>query len=345
MITPNPIEGIGFHAAGAASASTCYLPFHKTKKWSWVAYWLIQSLFAWILAPLVIALITVPDFFDVIKQSPSNIVWLTFLLGGMYGFGGMSFGFATRYIGYSLTYAISIGLSAVLGTVLPLLIKGNLIGYFQQSGGNIILIGMIVALLGVALCGLAGFKKEREVKAENKGKFNMKKGFMLAAVAGVLSGVFNIALEIGQPIADLASKKGAGIYEDNAKLIIATAGCFVVNVIWFTCLGIKQKNLVELTVKSNIPKPTLFRNFLWAAFGGVLWCMQFFFYGLGHVKMGRFQFASWVIHMSMLIFFSFLVGLAMKEWRNVSKKTYATLIIALIVLGASFFILSFGSMQ
>ena len=49
--------------------------------------------------------------------------------------------------------------------------------------------------------------------------------------------------------------------------------------------------------------------------------MVFFFYGLGHVRMGNFMFASWVIHMSMLIFFSYLVGLIMKEWKGVSKKT------------------------
>lgn len=362
MITSNPLEGIGLHAIGATSASTCYLPFHKTKRWSWVSYWLIQSLFAWIVTPLALALITIPDFFGIIHHTPPRIIWMTLLFGGIYGFGGMSFGFATRYIGYSLTYAISIGLSAVLGTVLPLIMKGTLSTFFDQPGSHLILVGMIVAIIGVGLCGWAGFKKEQEIKlqktTDQKLQFNMRIGLFLAIAAGVLSGIFNIALEYGQPISDMAATKGAGIFEGNAKLIIATSGCFVVNFIWFTILGIREKRFTEFSKNhyinqpgannpqegaTSIRKASLTKNLLWSAFGGILWCMQFFFYGLGHVKMGRLQFASWVIHMSMLIFFSFLVGLAMKEWKNVSKRTYTLLIIALFTLALSFVIMSSAS--
>ena len=91
-------------------------------------------------------------------------------------------------------------------------------------------------------------------------------------------------------------------------------------------------------------KAGLWKNLGWSSFGGILWCMQFFFYGLGHVKMGHLQFASWVIHMSMLIFFSFLVGIGMKEWKNVSRKTYGLLITALITLAISFVIMSYAGM-
>lgn len=358
MMAPNPIEGIGLHAIGATSASTCYLPFHKTRKWSWVSYWLVQSLFAWILTPLALALLTIPDFFGIISQTPSRILWLTFLFGGIYGFGGMSFGFATRYIGYSLTYAISIGISAVLGTLLPLVMHGTIKTYFQQPGSHIIGIGMIIAIAGVGLCGWAGFKKEQEIKtqsstAQRQQHFNMRVGLALAIIAGILSGIFNIALELGQPISDLAAQKGAGIFEGNAKLIIATSGCFLVNFVWFSILGFRQKHFKEfsaanykgLAADSKTRGPLqLLKNLLWSSLGGILWCMQFFFYGLGHVKMGGLQFASWVIHMSMLIFFSFLVGLAMKEWKAVSRRTYAVLITALITLALSFIIMSSAGM-
>jgi L-rhamnose-H+ transport protein len=71
--------------------------------------------------------------------------------------------------------------------------------------------------------------------------------------------------------------------------------------------------------------------------------MQFFFYGLGHVKMGNFQFASWVLHMSMLIFFSYIVGILMKEWKSVKLQTNIILISGLLILIASFCITSYGS--
>jgi len=49
------------------------------------------------------------------------------------------------------------------------------------------------------------------------------------------------------------------------------------------------------------------------------------------------------LHMSMLIFFSYIVGLIMKEWKQVSKPTYRILILALILLFISSAVISYGS--
>lgn len=345
MITPNPVIGTGLHAIGGVSASTCYLPFHRTKKWSWGTFWLVQASFAWIIMPLLLGLLTVPEFFNILANAPSRAFWGAFLLGACYGFGGMSFGLAIKQVGYSLTYTISIGISAVLGTILPLIIFGGLTHYFSSPGGGIVLIGMILSLVGVLLCGWAGFKKEKDVRAlENKSvSFNMGMGLFLTIVAGVLSGVFNISLEFGQPIADMAAQNGAGNFQGNAKMIVSTSGCFAVNLIWFIVLGAKQKTLKEFTIKSGISRSEIAKNTFWSGIAGCLWSLQFFFYGLGHVKMGNFQYVSWVLHMSMLIFFSYIVGVLMKEWKQVKRNTYSTLIIALVVLVLSFVITSVGS--
>ena len=349
MITPNPIIGTGLHAIGGISASSCYLPFHKTSKWSWGSYWLIQAAFAWMIMPIIIGVFTVPQLFTVLLNSPTPALIIPFVLGALYGFGGLSFGYAIRHIGFSLTYTISIGISAVFGTITPLIINGNLIEHFQKPGGLIVLSGMTVSMLGVALCGSAGYKKEKDLsKSGSKNgsvNFNMKKGLALTIFAGVLSAVFGISLEYGQPISDLAAQYGAGHFEGNAKIIVSTAGCFVTNFIWFLVLGCKQGTIKEIVRPKEIGAKPYLRNFIWSAFGGSLWYFQFFFYGLGHVRMGNFMFASWAIHMSMLIFFSYLVGLLMKEWKNVSRKTYVTLTIALVTLVLSFVIITYGTMK
>jgi L-rhamnose-H+ transport protein len=345
MITPNPIIGTGLHAIGGISASTCYLPNTQTKKWSWGTFWLAQALFAWVIMPLVIGWLTVPGFFQILADAPAKPFWTAFLLGAAYGFGGMSFGKAINHIGYSLTYTLAIGISAVLGTIFPMIIFGGLGNYFSKPGGGIVLLGMILSLTGVIICGWAGFKKEKDLNQANIGKagFNMTVGLLLTIVAGVLSGVFNLSLEYGQPIADMAAKNGAGHFEGNAKQVISTSGCFVVNFIWFLIAGLRKGTLKEFLPQNGLSGNTIFRNWLWSAFAGTLWAMQFFFYGLGHVKMGNFQFASWVLHMSMLIFFSYIVGVLMKEWKSVKTGTYVTLIAGLIILIASFCITSYGS--
>jgi L-rhamnose-H+ transport protein len=346
MITPNPIIGTGMHALGGISAASCYLPVTKVKSWSWGTYWIAQSLFAWILVPLLIGWLTVPGFFSILMNAPAKPFWMAFLLGGAYGFGGISFGKAIKHIGYSLTYTFAIGISAVLGTIFPMLIFGGLGDFFTKPGGGIVLVGMIMSLLGVIICGWAGFKKEKDLNAANLNKagFNMMLGLLLSIVAGVLSGVFNLSLEYGQPIADMAAKNGAGHFEGNAKLIVCTAGTFVVNFIWFLVAGFRQGTLKEfIPQKGSLSTSVIFRNWLWSAFTGMLWCGQFFFYGLGHVKMGNFQFTSWVLHMSMLIFFSYIVGVLMKEWRSVKPKTYVILLIGLLILVLSFTLTSYGS--
>ena len=346
MITPNPVIGTGLHALGGVSAASCYLPSTKTRQWSWGTYWIAQALFAWVIMPLIFGALTVPGFFKILISSPSKPFRMAFLLGAVYGFGGMSFGKAINYIGYSLTYTMAIGISAVLGTIFPMMIFGGIGDFFTKPGGDIVLLGMTLSIVGVVISGWAGFRKEKDLNALNinKGGFNMLIGLLLTIVAGVLSGVFNVSLEYGQPIADMAAKNGAGYFEGNAKLIVSTSGTFVVNLIWFVVDGLRKGTLKEfLPQKNEISGKTIFNNWLWSAFTGVLWCGQFFFYGLGHIEMGNFRFASWVLHMSMLIFFSYIVGVVMKEWKSVTTKTYIILIVGLLTLITSFCITSYGS--
>jgi L-rhamnose-H+ transport protein len=296
--------------------------------------------------PFVIGYFTIPHLSTVLSEAPSAAFWTAFILGAIYGFGGLSFGYAIRNIGYSLTYTISIGISAVLGTVVPLILSGKVIEQFTKTGGGIVLSGMVISIVGVALCGRAGFLKEKNI-AQNKGKnklgFNMKRGLFLTLIAGTLSAVWGISLEFGQPISDVAAKYGAGHFEGNAKLIVSSMGCLVTNLTWFIVATIKDGTIKSLWQRKQVGNKMFFGNYALSALAGSLWYTQFFFYGLGHVKMGSFQFASWVLHMSMLIFFSYIIGVIMKEWKGVTRKTYGMLIIALLVLVGSFVLMSYGS--
>ncbi|GGW42101.1 hypothetical protein GCM10007383_28490 [Arenibacter certesii] len=257
----------------------------------------------------------------------------------------MAFGYAIGYIGFSLAYTISIGLSAVLGTIVPLLIHGTLEEHFSRSGGGIVLFGMILSMVGCFFCGWAGRKKERDLKERmnyDASAFNLKSGLMLAIFAGVLSAIFGISLEIGAPVTEVARQHGAGQFEGNANLLLSTSGAFVTNFIWFIIVGFRQKTIKELITVKMLGKRVWLQNLFLSILTGGLWYFQFFFYGMGHVGMGNFKFASWAIHMSMLIFFSYMVGIIMKEWKEVNKNTYSTLIVGLLILVISFVVISYG---
>lgn len=346
----NPLLGTFIHGVGGVSASTCYVPYQKVKKWSWDSYWLLQASFAWFIFPFLIGFLTVPDLLGVFQNSDTSVLINATLLGAVYGFGGMCFGFAIKHIGYSLTYTISIGISAILGTLVPLAMHGEFTEKYNAPGGTTIFLGMFLALIGIAICGVAGYRKEADLKrnavdGDSLPSFDMKKGLTLTIIAGVLSAVFGISLEVGAPVAALAGKYGAGNFEGNASLILSTFGAFTTNLIWFVTAGIKNKTLKELVDVKAIGAKSFGLNVGMSILSGALWYGQFFFYGIAHMQMGAFKFASWVIHMSMLIFFSYIIGIVMKEWTAVSKRTYSTLLFALLILVLSFFVMTYGSIQ
>lgn len=315
MITPNPIVGTLLHAVGGGAAACCYLPFEKIKKWSYESFWIVQSLFAWLIVPIIVGYLTVPDLWQVYKDAPTQAIVVPILLGALYGFGGMAFGFAIRHIGYSLTYTISIGISAIIGTIVPLLLTQTLIAQYTRPGGKVFFLGMLISFIGLIFCGIAGYRKEKDLAKvkDASTNFNMSKGLYLTLFAGILSGIFGVALFLAQPVADLARESGAGYFEANAAQILPSFGCLVTNLIWFITVSIKKKSIKELIPSSNQNKSTYVANLLLSSLAGSLWYMQFLFLGMANVRMGEFEFAGWGIHMFMLIFFSFIIGLLMKE--------------------------------
>ena len=123
MVQPNLGLGIGFHATGALMASNCYAPQKYAKGWSWETFWVTQAAWCWLLWPIIGALITIPHLGQVLQESPHDVMFYAFLMGIAYGVGGTAFNISIRYIGFSLTYSIAVGLSSILGTLAPPLMR------------------------------------------------------------------------------------------------------------------------------------------------------------------------------------------------------------------------------
>ena len=132
-VASNPMLGVLLHGVGACFAATCYTPQKQVKRWSWQTYWLTQAAFCWFILPIVGAVLTIPDLTAVLREAPRGPMLNSFILGAAYGIGGTAFGISIRYIGFSLTYAIAVGLSSVLGTLIPPLVKGTLGTTLEQT--------------------------------------------------------------------------------------------------------------------------------------------------------------------------------------------------------------------
>ena len=344
-IVSNPILGVGLHAVGALFAATCYTPQKRVRRWSWQTYWITQASFCWFLLPIIGAALTIPHLRAVLREAPQDAMLNTFILGAFYGIGGTAFGISIRFIGFSLTYAIAVGLSAVLGTLIPPLVRGTLGETLGKPGSSWIIAGILIGIAGIAMTGYAGRRKEMDLSAKQvTGEFSLVKGLLLSLLAGVLSAVYGFALEAGEPIADVATAHGAGMWRGNVVYIFSNTGAFLTTSIYCLYLHARHRTLGELVeLPAGPEKASLPVNFIMAALTGCLWYGQFFFYNLGHVRMGAYKFTSWAIHMIMLVLFSNVVGVLLREWRECRRKTHLAIAIALAVLVGAVLLLSYGN--
>ena len=90
----------------------------------------------------------------------------------------------------------------------------------------------------------------------------------------------------------------------------------------------------------NLP---LRSNYIYSIIAGITWFLQFMFYGMGTTFMGRFDFASWTLHMAFIILFSNIWGFSLGEWKGTSKRVRGIMILSLLVIVLSTVLIGIGT--
>ena len=111
--------GVIFHSLGGVAAGSFYMPYNKVKGWAWESYWIIGGLFSWLIVPPLAAWLTVPGFAEILEASSREILFFTFIMGLLWGVGGLSYGLGIRYLGMSLGNSVVLGFCAAFGAIVP----------------------------------------------------------------------------------------------------------------------------------------------------------------------------------------------------------------------------------
>src|SRR5512135_1903131 len=163
----NPFIGVIFHWLGGLASGSFYVPYRFVKAWAWEVYWLVGGFFSWIIAPWILASLKTEDLWQVISSAPLSSLWWAYFWGAMWGLGGLTFGLTMRYLGMSLGMGVALGYCAAFGTLIPPIFHGEFMTkVLGTASGQVILAGVVVCLLGIAIAGLAGRRKEREMTDE-----------------------------------------------------------------------------------------------------------------------------------------------------------------------------------
>ena len=336
--------GILLIAIGSLAASSFYVPFKRVKVWAWESYWISQGLAAWIICPWVFALLTVPSgtLMDIIYDAPSSAKWLSIMFGALWGVGGLTFGLSIRYMGIALGQSLVLGLTAALGTLIPSIVAGD--NLFASRAGILTMIGVAVALAGITIVGYAGILKNKSLTEEERKAavkdFALKKGIPIAILSGIMSACFAYGFQSGKPIEEVAAQYGTHeLFVSNPSLIFILLGGFVTNFIYCIWLNIKNGSYKDYIKVSG---GVLLNNIAFTFLAGLLWFLQFHFYGMGKSQVpATMEAFSWSILMALSISFSNIWGLFLKEWKGVSRKNIVVLIIGIVIMILSTFVINF----
>ena len=217
------------------------VPMKKMKGWHWESTWLVFSTVGLLIVPWLIALLTVPHLGALLMSSPPTEVAKVLIFGLGWGIGNILFGLGVTQLGLALGYGIILGIIATVGSVLPLIILHPDRIWTRQ--GYALMGGMVLVLVGIVICAIAGRRRERETAAQKVGgpQSAFVVGLIICILSGVFSAMLNFAFTFGAELQRRALAVGTGtsMAANGVWALTLTTG-FLANAAY--CVYLLQKN-------------------------------------------------------------------------------------------------------
>lgn len=309
-------------------------PIKYAKVWKWENIWSVWAVFGMVIFPWAVVFLTIPSPWDVYHGVATQSLLLMIGFGIGFGLAQIFFGLGIAAIGMALNFAIAIGLSTVLGSLLPLLVLHRERMFTSQ--GAVIFLGVLLILVGIVGCALAGKMKDKHLEASDPRPresaavtMSFKAGLIICVLAGVGSPLINFGLAFGAPLLARAAAQGVNP-SSQANVIWAplNTAAFIPYIIY--CLYLGKKN--NTTGLFRAPGTGL--NWVFGAIMGLLWFGSTVIYGAVSARLAEMgPILGWPLFMSAIIIASNVWGLATGEWKGSGSKALNTM------LGSIFFLI------
>lgn len=316
-------------------------PTKYTTKWRWENVWALWAFTAFLVVPWAIALATVPNLFRVYAETGAGTLALLIIFGAGYGIAAACFGLGVDAIGIALNFAIALGISTAVGSLVPL------VGQHREAvftaKGLLILAGIAITLLGIIVCAVAGRAKERELAPKRAPSGNERRpsfavGLTFAIIAGIGSPFLNFGLAYGDPLLRAAAAEGAGtVARSNAIWPPVLTATLVPYLLYCASLWKKNRSFRLFTA------PGTGSYWVLGALMGVLWMGSIALYGSASATMGAMgPVLAWPLFMSAIIITSSAWGFATGEWRGARRGTVSVMLAGMALLIAGFCVLAYS---
>lgn len=311
--------------------------FKKYQPFSWEAFWALFSIIGVLLMPHIWCAIFVPNYFSFLLETPATTLVLGAASGFFWGISSIWYSLAINYIGVSLVTGINLGLSNLLGSLVPMFVLGK---FPSASSLIMLLVGQAILLGGVAVLSKAGFmKNENAEKTEMDPKDKKKSLFMVGFIMALASGAGSAAINIGgsfstHPVT-LAAEAGVDpMFAALMQWPVVFFGGFLANFGYAVYKLIKNKTYTDY-VKPGCAKAygkVLLTSFVWFAALGV--------YAMATALLGDFgPVVGWVAFNGLALIVANAWGFKDGEWKgypkakNVALIGNAIIIVSLVVVG------------
>jgi len=336
-MTSNTAQAVLLVLCAAIMNAAYALPMKLNKKWEWEHSWFAFSIFGVAVVPTVIALLTVPKLWSTYATVSGGTLTAMVLFGASWGVSLVFFGLALTRLGLAITFAVCLGTSAAVGALTPLIAQHS--DQIMTRQGGLIVLGVLMIIVGVALCGLAG--KHREA-ALQQASASIRQGFwwgyLLAFVSGILGSMLNLGLAYGGSIQRAAQQHGASLaMMSNAVWLPCLYAGFLPGAIYCYILMRKKGNVSQLRL------PGTWYYWFAAASMGLLWYGSIILYSLSTLKLGDLGTSiGWPLFLASIVVASTVFGVLTGEWKRTGTRPIQTMILGVSFLVVAIAVLSYA---
>lgn len=310
------------------------LPMKFTRQWAWENTWFVWTIWALVIFPPAMTLLTVPHLHRVYAAVPAMVIVTVATCGAGWGISQVFFGLAVDSVGIALAFSIILGISAAVGGLFPLVRDHP--GQIFTSAGFDVLGGVALVILGVGICAKAGRKREAALgQAVDPNKASMMRGLIYCIISGVGSALVNIGFTSGPQLVGAAEQSGAATqWAPNAVWLPLMLAGGIPNLVYCIYLLRKHRTANQFSRRGTAS------YYLLAGLMGVFWFASTLLYGISAGKMGALgTVVGWPLFMSLIVITASIWGVLTGEWRGTGRRPLqimysgvAMLILAIIVL-------------
>lgn len=314
---------------GGAMQGAFAVPMKYASGWKHENIWLVFSVSGLVILPWIVTVSTIPHWLQIYHLSPVGLLLMVVVCGVGWGIGAALVGIAFRMLGIGLAFAIILGLSSLLGSLVPFIFQSQT--SIASSQGVLYLVSTALMLTGVGVVSIAGSMRDRDqraVQAEAQIERRFIVGLAVAIAAGVLSSLLSDGIAFAQPVMNVALREGtSGVWASNVVLALLTTGGALANVIYCVYKLRSNKTGSLYFVKSTA------NHWILGILMGAFWYGGLMLYGLGEQRVGTIT--GWPLFIGAMILSSSAAGFLTGEWKGAGRRAKIYLCMGSLVIFAA----------